>query len=603
MSSQRLFSRSLEMAGRIPEELIDTIRAQADIVDLVSDFVTLKKSGKNFQGLCPFHNEKTPSFNVNSERQIFHCFGCGKGGNVFTFLMEHEKVTFVEAVHHIADKLHITIPETSRDRQESSESENLGRVTQFAAKFFHDQLLASDPSSQVGQYVSHRGLSDATIHAFTLGYAPNGWDGLLKEAKKHDISPFWLEKAGLAKTNGERFYDAFRNRLIFPIYSVSGRVVGFGGRALTDEDQPKYLNSPESPIYQKSRIVYGLHQTKDSVRRSEKVLVVEGYMDLLSLYQAGIENVAATCGTALTNEHARLIARYTKNVVMIFDSDSAGSRAALRGLEPLVSANIWTQVMQLPKNEDPDTFVQNQGKDSFLARINQTNSISKFVAAQFDTSNNEEREEALRQLSGVINKAVNPRHRERYLEEAEQSLPIPQSLMAPMLRSHRHDHRDYEKPQAPKQKFEDPERELLRMMLNDVDVTLMVEKQLHSSDFTNPVFGAVVRQRIDALDGDGPSDPASLVDNAPDEETAQIISELIVTEDTGSERERRVWDYILRIKHTKIKLEKERLKERIAEAELSGDGTVGQVMAEWQQVIIREQALLKAPSPFTEDQN
>ncbi|SVD09458.1 uncharacterized protein METZ01_LOCUS362312, partial [marine metagenome] len=310
--------------------------------------------------------------NVNSERQIFHCFGCGKGGNVFTFLMEHEKVTFVEAVRHIADKLHITIPETSRDHQESSESENLGRVTQFAAKFFHDQLLASDPSSQVRQYVSRRGLSDATVRAFTLGYAPNGWDGLLKEAKKRDISPFWLEKAGLAKTNGERFYDAFRNRLIFPIYSVSGRVVGFGGRALTDEDQPKYLNSPESPIYQKSRIVYGLHQTKDAVRRSEKGLVVEGYMDLLSMYQSGIENVAATCGTALTNEHTRLLARYTKNVVMIFDSDSAGSRAALRGLEPLVTTNIWTQVMQLPEGEDPDTFVQTHGKDSFLARINQT---------------------------------------------------------------------------------------------------------------------------------------------------------------------------------------------------------------------------------------
>ena len=175
------------MAGRIPEELIDTIRAQADIVDLVSDFVTLNKSGKNYLGLCPFHNEKTPSFNVSPERQIFHCFGCGKGGNVFTFLMEHEKVTFVEAVRHIAEKLHITIPETARDRQTSSENENLAKVTQFAAKFFHDQLLASDPSSEVRQYVTHRGLSDATVHAFTLGFAPNGWDGLLKEAKKHDI--------------------------------------------------------------------------------------------------------------------------------------------------------------------------------------------------------------------------------------------------------------------------------------------------------------------------------------------------------------------------------------------------------------------------------
>lgn len=586
------------MAGRIPEEMIDVIRSQADIVDLISDFLTLNKRGKNYVGLCPFHNEKTPSFNVNPERQIFHCFGCGKGGNVFTFLMEHEKVTFVESVRQIAEKLHIALPESGHDQQISSENESLAKVTQFAARYFHEKLLNSEESAPVRSYVKERGLTDATIHAFTLGYAPNGWDGLIKEARKHSISQDWLVKAGVAKTNGDRCYDAFRNRLIFPIYSVSGRVVGFGGRSFTDEEQPKYLNSPESPIYQKSRIVYGLHQTKDAVRSADKVLIVEGYMDLLSLYQAGMENVAATCGTALTEDHARLIGRYARQAALIFDPDSAGCRAAMRGLEPLVAADIWTQVIQLPDGQDPDTYVRTAGSKAFLARIEQSNSIPEFIAAQFDTSKSSEREEALKVLAGIVNKATNLRHRERYLEQAEQRLPIPQSLLAPLLRADRKGLRDYEKPQTSSVKFEDPERELVRMMLNDSDVALMVEEQLHPSDFTNEMFAAIVEKRIASLDGDGPSDPATLVDSLSSEDATQLISELIVIEDTGTERDRRVWDYILRIKHTKIKLQKQKLKGQMAQAEQVADGSIGAIMVEWQELVKREQALLKAPSPF-----
>lgn len=586
------------MAGRIPDELVDTIRVQADIVDIISDYVTLKKSGKNHLGLCPFHNEKTPSFNVNAERQIFHCFGCGKGGNVFTFLMEHEKFVFVEAVRYVADKLSITIPETARDRQTSSENEDLARITQFAARFFHEQLLSSDETSTIRQYVSRRGIADATVHAFTLGYAPDSWDALLNAAKKQDISPAWLQKAGLAKSSGSRIYDAFRNRLIFPIYSASGRVVGFGGRALSDDDQPKYLNSPESPIYQKSRIVYGLHQTKEAIRREGRILIVEGYMDLLSLYQSDIDMVVATCGTALTTEHARLLARYAQKAVLVYDSDTAGSQAAMRGLDPLVEAGIWTQVIQLPEGEDPDTYVQTHKKEGFLERIERASTLAEFVAAQFDTTNRDEREEALRTLAGIINRASSPRHRERYLEEAEQRLPIPQSLMAPVLRSRRGTQRDYQTPQAPPPKFEDPERELVRMMLHDADVALMVEEQLLPEDFTNPTYSMIVKQRFEALDGDGPSDPASLIDNAPDEETTRLISELVAIEDTGADRERRVWDYILRIKHDHIKRERAQLKQRLSEAEQTDGERLAEMMTEMQRLIVQEQALLKSTSPF-----
>ncbi|MCY4545050.1 MAG: DNA primase, partial [Gemmatimonadetes bacterium] len=274
--------------ARIPEELIDSIRSQADIVDVVSDYVTLRKAGRNYKGLCPFHDEKTPSFSVNPERQIYHCFGCGKGGNVFSFLMEHENVTFVEAVRHIARRLNITIPDTYRERQAGSEAESLAQVTRFAARFFHERLLNAGRDSIVRRYTERRGLSEETVKSFGLGYAPDSWNDLLNAARNQGIDVALLVNAGLAKTGEQRTYDAFRKRLIFPIQAPSGRVVGFGGRALSDEDQPKYLNSAESPIYRKSQVLYGLYQARDALRQRGRILVVEGYMDLLGLYEQGV---------------------------------------------------------------------------------------------------------------------------------------------------------------------------------------------------------------------------------------------------------------------------------------------------------------------------
>lgn len=580
------------MPGRIPEALIDTIRGQADIVELISDYVTLKKSGKNYLGLCPFHNEKTPSFNVNPERQIFHCFGCGKGGNVFTFLMEHEKIHFVEAVRMVAARVNIAIPESARDQTQTSENENLYRVTQFAARFFQDQLINSDANAPVRQYIARRGISDHTLVTFSLGYAPDSWDALLRAAEKQGIGAAWLHKAGLVKSTGDRFYDAFRNRLIFPIFSLSGRVVGFGGRALTDEDHPKYLNSPETPIYQKSRIVYGLAQTKDAIRREGRVIIVEGYMDLLSLYQSEVETVAATCGTALTFDQARLFARYAERAVLVYDADAAGARAAIRGLEPLVQAGLWTRVAQLPAGEDPDTYVQKHRREGFLERIAQANSIAGFIAGQFDTARSDEREEALRALANVINKTRDLRHRERYLEEAEKRLPVPQSLLTPILRPAQGVYRDRQQT-TPLPKFEDPERELTRLILIDADLALMVEAQLHPDDFLNPKYSAIVKKRFDALHEDHPFDPASLVDDAPDAETARMVSELMATEDSGADRERRAWDYITRIRREQLRRRRAQLQQRIADAEQANPGALPDMLTELQELIAQERALMR----------
>ena len=588
----------LIMNSRLPEDLIDTIRAQSDIVDVVSDFVTLKKSGRNYSGLCPFHNEKTPSFSVNPERQIFHCFGCGKGGNVFSFLMEHEKLTFLEAVRNVADRLNITLPDASRGHGESSEAESLARVTQFAARFFHEQLLACKTDSPVRQYVVKRGLADTIVHSFVIGYAPDGWDTLMNAAQRQDISVGWLEKAGLAKTNGQRFYDAFRNRLMFPIFSASGRVVGFGGRALSDEDQPKYLNSPESPIYHKSREVYGLYQAREAIRRSGKALVVEGYMDLLSLYQNGVENVVATCGTALTRDHARLLARYTQEVTLVYDSDTAGARATLRGIEPLVEAGLWTRVLQLPAGEDPDTFVRNHSAEAFQQRLEQPNTIAEFVASQFDLSKPTIREEALTTLAGLINKGTNLRHRERYIEEAYARLPVPQSLLTPVLQKSRSLNRESGAPQ-PLAKFEDPERELVRLMLHDAEIAFIVEEQIHPDDFTNPLYRSVFQQRMDSLNESDAADLGRLIDHAPDAETARVISELAMVEDSGMDREQRAWDYILRIKRIQIKRQTGELMPRIQQAEQAGEEALASALsAELLQLKNREQDLIRSAPKF-----
>ncbi|MBM3263951.1 MAG: DNA primase [candidate division Zixibacteria bacterium] len=577
------------MTGRIPEELVDTIRAQADIVDVVSDFVTLKKTGKNYSGLCPFHNEKTPSFSVNPERQIFHCFGCGKGGNVFTFLMEHEKMTFIEAVRNVAGRLNIVLPDTSRGQGESSEAESLARVTQFAARFFHEQLLSCPTDSPVREYVARRGLSDTTIHTFLIGYAPEGWDTLIHAARRQDIGADWLEKAGLAKAGNQRTYDAFRNRLMFPILGPGGRVVGFGGRALSDEDQPKYLNSPESPIYHKSREVYGLYQSREAIRRVGSVVIVEGYMDMLSLYQHGIDTAIATCGTALTRDHARLVGRYAREVTLVYDSDTAGTRAALRGIEPLVEAGLWTRILQLPAGEDPDTFVRKHSGEAFRKRLGHPDSIADFVADQFDLSQADVREEALKTLAGLINKTADLRHRERYIEESYARLPVPQSLLAPILRRPKTEHA--QPPGSQKTRFEDPERELVRLMLQDVEIAFIAEELVHPDEFTGDAYRTIFQQRLDSLKGDGASGPAALIDQARDEETARIISELTASEDTGADPESRARDYIARIKRDRLKREMAELMKKIHLAQETGDDSLGETLAALQQLKREEQAL------------
>ncbi|MFN3873484.1 MAG: DNA primase [Ignavibacterium sp.] len=371
---------------RISESKIEEIRNSANIVDIVSEYVQLRKRGRNYIGLCPFHSEKTPSFTVSDEKQIYHCFGCHNGGNVFKFLMEYKKISFIEAVQELAEQLGIELNYDESVREGQSEQEILFDINTEVAKYFSNNLLNDEEGQIARDYFQKRNIKVQTMRAFGLGYALNGWENLVSFLKQKNID---LEKAlqlGLIGRNKDgRVYDKLAGRIIFPIFSPNGRVVAFAGRKLREDDTGgKYINSPESIIYVKGRILYGLSFAKDEIRKLDKAIIVEGYMDLISLYQAGIKNVVAVSGTALTDDQAQLLSRYTKNVVLLFDADTAGISASMRSIEILLRKDFDVKIATLPSGEDPDSFVNKYGKDEFEEVIKRSENFLEYQTAYYE---------------------------------------------------------------------------------------------------------------------------------------------------------------------------------------------------------------------------
>lgn len=371
------------MAIFIPEDKLSEIKNTADIVDIVSEVVLLKKAGKNYMGLCPFHAEKTPSFTVSSEKQIFHCFGCGTGGNVFSFLMKQAGISFPEAVQTLARRYGIEIPTqrmSPEQKRRVGEKESLLAIHQMAMDYFRRALLSSASGKIAMTYLKQRRMSPETIDTFNLGYAPAGWDNLTNFFSKNKISPMLVEKSGLivSRKSQDGYYDRFRNRIIFPIYDVNNQIVGFGGRVM-DDSLPKYLNSPETPLYNKRRSLYGIHRAKQSCREHDTVYIVEGYFDLLALHQHGIKNSVATLGTALTTEHVRLLKGYATRMVLVYDSDEAGIKAAVRSIETFKLEEADARIIVLPEGYDPDAFVMKFGQESFMDIASRAKGIVPFL--------------------------------------------------------------------------------------------------------------------------------------------------------------------------------------------------------------------------------
>ncbi|MDM8524358.1 DNA primase [Desulfococcaceae bacterium HSG8] len=368
----------------IPEDKISDVRNAADIVEIISESVILKKTGKDYVGLCPFHSEKTPSFTVSPEKQMFYCFGCGVGGNVFTFLMKQEGHSFPEAVKTLAGRCGIEIPlqhMSPEQKRKVSEREHLLAVNQEASGFFRNSLGDNTAGKRAVTYLDERGITRETADRFDLGYAPDGWSHLTDLFFRKRIPHTLVERCGLIvpRKNKNGFYDRFRNRIIFPITDArTMQVIGFGGRVL-DDSLPKYLNSPETPLYNKSRSLYGLHLSKQECRRSGVVYLVEGYFDVLALYQHGIKNAAATLGTSLTREHVRLLKGYTSKIVLVYDSDQAGIKAAMRSVGVFRDEKADASVLVLPSGHDPDSFVFRFGPEAFRDAAGKALSVMSFL--------------------------------------------------------------------------------------------------------------------------------------------------------------------------------------------------------------------------------
>lgn len=372
---------------RIPEEQIDDIRNSADIVDIISGYVQLRKRGKNYIGLCPFHHEKTPSFTVSPDKQIYHCFGCHAGGNVFKFLMDYKNISFVESVQEVADYLGIKIKQDSTPfSDENSELEELYDINVLAAKYFSSKLLKSDEGEVGRDYFKKRNIKTQTQKIFGLGYAEPSWDDLLLYLKENNVNLLKAKEIGLIDTRDDgAFYDKYRGRLMFPILSTNGRVIAFGGRIMNPEEKAaKYINSPESKIYSKRKTLYGLFHSKEEIRRIDKALLVEGYMDLISLHQFGIKNVVASSGTALTEEQVQLLSRFTKNITVLFDADAAGQKASIRSIEILLKQDFDVKLVTLPKGEDPDSFINKFGLDEFNSKVSNAQNFLEYQAYQYE---------------------------------------------------------------------------------------------------------------------------------------------------------------------------------------------------------------------------
>jgi DNA primase len=365
--------------GLIPDEIIQQIRERVDLVDLVGRFVTLKKAGRNYKGLCPFHGEKTPSFNVNPDRQAFYCFGCQTGGNAITFLMKIENLSFPEAARTLARERGIEIPETATG--ERGVSERLFEANEVAQAAYRAALATA--GSPALAYLEQRGVDAASIERFGIGFAPDRWDYVAQRLREKGISAELGERAGiLAPRTSGGHYDRLRGRITFPIRDTRGRIVGFGGRALGPEQEPKYLNTPESPVFRKRESFYGFPLALDAIRRAGQVVVVEGYFDLIALHRAGIEATLATCGTALSADHAQGLKRRTQQVVLFFDGDEAGQRAMERALQVLLPEGLQLLAAMLPAGEDPDSILRNRGADALRKMVDEAESALDRVSAR-----------------------------------------------------------------------------------------------------------------------------------------------------------------------------------------------------------------------------
>lgn len=558
------------------DELIEEVRMKNDIVDVISGYVRLQKKGSSYFGLCPFHNEKSPSFSVSRQKQMYYCFGCGAGGNVFTFLMEYENLTFVEAVQMLAERAGVELPvmEYSREAKERADLKSiLLEINKVAAQYFYVQLKSEQ--GRVGYtYLKNRGLSDDTIKAFGLGYSNKYSNDLYQYLKSKGYSEEQIRQAGLISSDEKNgVYDKFWNRVMFPIMDVNSRVIGFGGRVMGDA-KPKYLNSPETPVFDKSRNLYGLNRARSS--KKPYFLLCEGYMDVIALHQAGFTNAVASLGTALTPGHASLIKRYVQEVYLTYDSDEAGTRAALRGIPILKAAGISAKVIRMDPYKDPDEFIQNLGSEEFEKRIaNARNGFMfslEILQREYDMDSPEGKTAFFRETARKLTGFEDELERNNYIEAVAKAYRVSsESLQKLVTKTAISDGlaKPVDRPKSPVEKMVKKEdghltsqKILLTWMIEDRRLFSTISQYIHPEDFTEELYKTVAELLYEQYT-EGELNPAKILNHFTEEEMHREAASLFHTRirelSTKQEREQALEETILRVKKNSIDVQMRQL--------------------------------------------
>lgn len=555
------------------DDLIEDIRSKNDIVDVISSYVKLKKQGANYFGLCPFHNEKSPSFSVTPGKQMYYCFGCGEGGNVYSFIMKYENYTFLEAVKMLADRAGITLPEaeySEEERRKADLKSNLLEINKRAAMYFHHQLKSE--KGEIGmRYFRGRGLTDETIVKFGLGYSNKTSDDLYRYMKSFGYSDEILKESGLFSFSEKGSFDKFWNRVMFPILDVNSRVIGFGGRVM-GEGEPKYLNSPETRVFEKSRNLYGLNYAR--ISRKSYLLICEGYMDVIALHEAGFNNAVAALGTAFTDQHAMLIKRYVKEVILTFDSDGAGRKAALRAIPILKRAGIAMKVLDMTPYKDPDEFIKNLGAEEYQKRIdNAMNSFIfeiKMLKENYDLSDPHAKAEFYNKVAEKLLEFPDELERNVYVEAVSREFMIPQDSLSKMViklalsykgnspKSDVYEAENEERKQSkkmPDDGVKQAQKMLLTWLIEEVGVYDKIKKVISEKDFIEPPYNTVANMLFEQL-REGKINPAKILNNFTDEEEHKKAAELFNTslreEMSHEEKEKALNDMVMIVKKNSI---------------------------------------------------
>ncbi|HWR82483.1 MAG TPA: DNA primase [Candidatus Deferrimicrobium sp.] len=516
----------------IAPETVEQVRLATDIVQLIGEYVRLKRAGRRFVALCPFHTEKTPSFSVTPDKQLYYCFGCGKGGTAFTFLMEHEKMSFVEAVRHLARRANIVIREDERDDVRREAIERLGYANEVAVDYFHGLLFRPQYREVLDSYLKgKRGITDDSISLFKLGLAGETWDGLLRHAAAKGLTGDDLARAGLAILSEGKgtYFDRFRQRLMIPVFNLSQKPIAFGARTLKKGETVKYMNSPETPLYVKGHVLFGLNFAKDFIRQSGYVCIVEGYFDFISLWQVGVKNVVASSGTAFTLPQARLLARFADQVYLFFDADSAGQQAALRSVDALFDSGLDVKVMVAPSGEDPDTLARKQGVDGIERLREEALGYISFRTRRLalDQSGIIEKEKLVKELAQLGNKIGDPTRRSLFYSEAADKLGVDVQLIQQV--TFKGEATATTETRAAS-KHSAVEVGLLSLLFNNPGSIEALIERISPEDFESTELSRVYAAIVNQYRAVGEVDARKLVDSVRDPQFASLVTEIAAME-------------------------------------------------------------------------